>query len=250
MNNTPKISIITCSYNSDKTIKDTLKCVANQPYSNVEHIIVDGNSKDTTLNIVNEFSSVAKIISEPDKGIYDAMNKGIRHSTGDIIGILNSDDFYAHSQVLENVVKKLEQTMAATLYADLEYVNKDDTNKVIRVWKSGKYYDERFLYGWMPPHPTFFVRREVYEKYGLFNLELSSAADYELMLRFLFKHKVSTCYLPETIVRMRAGGKSNGSINNRILANNEDRLAWKINNLKPYFFTSFVKPLRKITQFI
>ena len=245
-----KVSIVTPSYNSESTIKNTLNSIALQTYSNFEHIVIDGSSTDKTLEITKEFQKTSKVFTAPDKGIYDAMNKGIKMATGDIIGILNSDDFYTHPKVIENVVKTFEQTMAATLYADLEYVNKVDVQKVIRSWKSGKYYEENFLYGWMPPHPTFFVRKEVYEKYGFYNLELSSSADYELMLRFLFKYKVSTCYLSEKIVRMRAGGKSNLTIKNRIIANNEDKMAWKINKIKPYFFTSYVKPLRKITQFL
>ena len=136
------------------------------------------------------------------------------------------------------------------IYADLQYVDRDDINKVVRTWKSGDFSRSAFYWGWMPPHPTFFVRREVYEKVGLFNTRLKSAADYEMMLRILVKHRMRTSYIPRVIVKMRSGGFSNASFQNRLRANQEDRLAWKINGLQPYFFTLYIKPLRKVTQFI
>jgi glycosyltransferase len=244
----PKLSIITAGYNSAATIYDTLQCIANQTYSNIEHIIIDGDSKEKTLEIVAEFPHVATVISEPDRGIYDAMNKGIQNATGDIIGILNSDDFYEHQQVLKRVVEKMENSGAATLYGDLVFVEPENTNKIVRYWKAGSYKDKSWTKGWMPPHPTFFVRRKVYDKYGLFDLDLNSAADYELMLRVLYKHKVSTVYLPEVLVRMRTGGQSNANLRNRYLANKEDKLAWAKNNLKPGLLTTYLKPLRKLKQ--
>lgn len=245
-----KISIITATYNSSATVRDTLESVATQTYENIEHVIVDGLSKDSTLNIVNKYSHVAKVVSEKDKGIYDAMNKGIDLVTGDIIGILNSDDFYAHSDVLEDVMDLFEDDSVDCVYADLQYVDAIDTKKVIRTWISGKYKREKFLYGWMPPHPTFFVRKELYQEFGNFNLSLRSAADYELMLRFLYKYGKKAAYLSDIIVKMRAGGMSNASLKHRLKANGEDRLAWKMNGLKPYFFTTWLKPIRKITQYI
>lgn len=244
-----KVSIITCCYNSEKTIRDTLNSIAIQDYHNIEHLIIDGGSKDRTLDIVNEFKHVSKVVSESDKGIYDAMNKGINHSTGDIIGILNSDDFYTNESVIKDIVDLLSHSKAQSLYADLDYVDVLDKTKVIRKWKAGEYHPNKFHYGWMPPHPTYFVRREIYEKYGLFDLRFKSSADYEIMLRFLIKHKISLVYLPEVIVHMRAGGQSNASIKNRLHANREDALAWKHNGLNPYFFTTYLKPLRKIKQF-
>lgn len=247
MNNL-KISIITAGYNSAATIRDTLQCIANQSYSNIEHIIIDGASKDETLKIVGEFPHVAKVISEPDHGIYDAMNKGLQNATGDIIGILNSDDFYEHQQVLSNVVDEMENSEAATLYGDLVFVHPEDTNKVVRYWKAGAYKDKSWARGWMPPHPTFFVRRKVYEKHGLFDLDLNSAADYELMLRILYKHKVSTVYLPDVLVRMRTGGQSTANLRNRYLANKEDKLAWAKNDLQSGLLTTYLKPLRKLKQ--
>jgi glycosyltransferase len=244
-----KVSIITVTFNSGATVADTLESVRCQNYDNIEHIIVDGHSQDETMEIVRSFPHVKKWISEKDGGIYDAMNKGIQMATGDIIGILNSDDVYANSQVISKIAACFQKKSTETVYSDLNYVKAEDLEKVVRHWKSGDFKRENFYYGWMPPHPTFFVRREVYEKAGFFNLSLKSSADYELMLRILFKHQFGTTYLPEVLVKMRSGGASNSSFKNRILANQEDRKAWKLNQLHPYFFTLYLKPLRKIMQF-
>ena len=245
-----KLSIITATYNSAATVKDTLKCISEQEYPDIEHIIVDGASADSTLEIVGTFPHVAKVVSGKDKGIYDAMNKGIGLATGTIIGILNSDDIYTDERVLSDVAAAFADPAVMTVYADLQYVFPDDLNKVQRTWKTGKFQKKRFYYGWMPPHPTFFVRREVYEKAGLFNLDLRSAADYEMMLRILLRMGMTAHYIPRILVKMRAGGISNASLGNRLRANKEDRLAWKLNGLRPYFFTLYLKPLRKIHQFI
>jgi glycosyltransferase involved in cell wall biosynthesis len=245
-----KISIITATYNSSATVRDTLNCIRDQDYPQMEHIIIDGGSKDNTLEIVAAFPHVAKLVSEKDRGIYDAMNKGIGLSTGEVIGILNSDDIYTGPDVLSDVARAFEDPAVDTLYADLQYVYPNDLNRIQRTWRSGPYKSSNFYYGWMPPHPTFFVRKEVYEKCGIFNPDLRSAADYELMLRVLLKKGMSVFYLPRVIVKMRAGGMSNSSLGNRLRANKEDHLAWKLNNLKPYFFTLYLKPLRKIHQFI
>lgn len=246
----PIVSIITATYNSGETIRDTLEAIVSQDYPNIEHIIVDGRSTDNTLAIVSEYPHVAKIISEKDQGIYDAMNKGISLSTGDIVGILNSDDFYISGDVVRKVVDRMHADKTSALYGDLVYVHAKQTHKVLRTWIAGDFHLAKFKYGWMPPHPTFFVRSEVYKKLGLFNVSLKSAADYELMLRFLFKEKISVSYLPEVMVKMRAGGMSNASFKNRINANREDRKAWRVNQLQPYFFTLWVKPLRKLFQFV
>lgn len=244
-----KVSIITACYNSAATIEDTLQSVANQDYPNIEHIIVDGASSDDTLEIAERFHHVSKIISEKDKGIYYAMNTGIHIATGDIIAILNSDDFYSHNAVISNVVQKMLAENADCLYADLDYVNPQNTKEVLRKWRSGKFASKKFHYGWMPPHPTFFVKREIYEKYGDFDTSFVTAADYELMLRFLLKYNIPVSYLDETIVHMRAGGHSASSLMHRIKANIEDSKAWKKNKLNPYFFTTILKPTRKIYQF-
>jgi len=245
-----KVSIITVTYNSEATIRNTLSCIAQQDYPDIEHIIIDGLSDDSTLKIVQNFPHVAKVISEKDEGMYDAMNKGIATASGEIIGILNSDDVYANNEVISTVVSAFNNDKADVCYADLQYVNQQNLDKVVRTWKSGNFSGKSFYWGWMPPHPTFFVRKEVYEKSGLFNTKLKSAADYEIMLRILLKYKMSASYIPQVIVKMRAGGKSNASFSNRIKANKEDRLAWKLNGLRPYFFTLYLKPLRKVSQFL
>jgi glycosyltransferase involved in cell wall biosynthesis len=244
-----KVSIITITYNSEATLIDTIDSVLNQNYQDIEYIIVDGKSTDSTHSIVHSYKDrISKFVSEKDDGLYDALNKGISLATGDVIGILHSDDFYTNHHVISNVVNAFSHNDADAVYADLFYVDKNDVNKIHRKWKSGNYKHGLFLNGWMPPHPTFFVKRSVYQKYGSFNLDLVSAADYELMLRFIHKHKIKLAYLPEFIIKMRVGGKSNVSLKNRIRANNEDRKAWRINALSPYFYTLYLKPLRKIIQ--
>ncbi len=244
-----KVSIITATFNSASTVADTIRSVQQQTYQNIEHIIIDAVSKDNTLEIVRSMHQ-GIIISEKDKGIYDAMNKGIAFASGGIIGILNSDDFYADKNIIEKIVDLFQSTNCDAVYGDLLYVDYNDLSKIKRKWISGAHSIRSFLYGWMPPHPTFFVKKEVYEKLGGFNLQLGSAADYELMLRFIFKEKIKLSYLNEVIVKMRTGGVSNKNLSNRLMANKNDKLAWKINNLRPFWFTTILKPLRKIVQFI
>jgi glycosyltransferase involved in cell wall biosynthesis len=246
-----KVSIITITYNSAETLEDTIRSVLSQDYPFIEYIIVDGASKDETMHIVNRYADkIAHVISEPDKGIYDAMNKGVSCATGDVVGILNSDDFYADSSVIADIVTSLKQSNSDACYADLVYVDKENTGRVVRSWKSGEYTPGFFLRGWMPPHPTFFLKRAVYEKYGLYSLELRSSADYELMLRMVHKHGISLSYLPRVITKMRTGGQSNVTIKNRWRANKEDRLAWKMNGLQPGLFTLVRKPLSKLLQYL
>ncbi len=245
-----KVSIITVCYNSEETIEDTILSVISQDYPNIEYIIIDALSSDSTMSIVKKYENkIARIISEKDKGLYDGINKGILLATGDIVGLLHSDDVYFNSNVISKVVKEFKTNNTDSLYADLLYVDKNNLNKTIRYWKSKSYKPGLFFEGWMPPHPTFFVKKHVFDMLGVYNLSLKSASDYELMLRFLHKHKISTSYLPEVIIKMRVGGKSNLSLLNRIRANKEDRLAWKINGIKPGIFTLSRKPLSKISQF-
>jgi glycosyltransferase len=245
-----KLSLITATYNSSSTIADTLQSVASQSYGSIEHLIIDGLSKDHTLDIVQTFPHVSKVVSEKDKGIYDAMNKGIALASGEVIGILNSDDFYANEAVIEKVMKEFDDETVDLVYGDLQYVHPKEVRQVVRTWKAGRLGPKSFHYGWMPPHPTVFVRRRVYETYGNFNLHLKTAADYELMLRFLLKHQVKSAYVPEVLVKMRTGGASNATILSRIRANQQDKKAWSINGLKPNPLTLFFKPLRKINQFL
>lgn len=250
MEKAPLVTLVTPTYNSSKTLHDTLKSVAMQDYPNLEHIIIDGLSKDNTIEIANQYPHIAKIVSERDGGIFDAMNKGVKMANGEIVGILNSDDFYTHEQVISNLVKQMLEANADSVYGDLAYVDAEDTSKVVRIWKSGKYRVKSFFWGWMPPHPAFFVKKWAYERYGYFKPELRVSGDYELMLRFLLKHKISSTHLPDLVVKMRNGGNSSGTWKNRIRANKEDRKSWEINGLKPYFFTMWLKPVSKIGQFI
>ena len=246
----PKISIITVSYNSQSTIKHTIDSVSSQTYKNKEYILIDGASKDWTLDILDfKKNEIDNFVSEPDGGIYDAMNKGIKAANGDIVGILNSDDFYYNQDVLSKVAKVFEDTDCDCLYGDLVFINKGDARKIVRYWKSGKFEKNLMTKGWMLPHPTFFVKKEIYQKYGLYNTNLKSAADYEMILRLLHKEKIIVEYIAEILIKMRVGGESNASIWNRLKGNNEDNIAWDLNGLKKPPFIRFIKPLRKISQF-
>ena len=246
-----KVSIVTPTYNSAKTIVDTILSVNKQDYANIEHIIIDGGSKDNTLELIrNTPNRVKKIISEPDKGIYDAMNKGVALATGDIVGILNSDDFYNSNDVIAKVVKTFQEGEYEGVYGDLEYVDARNTNRVVRYWESKAYKEGLFKKGWHPAHPTFFVKKEVYDKYGNFNLKYKIGADYEIRLRFIEKNRIKVAYIPETLVKMRVGGASNQSIKNIIKANIECYNAWKDNGLSILPFVFILKPLSKTLQYL
>ncbi|MCF0055707.1 glycosyltransferase family 2 protein [Dyadobacter sp. CY356] len=246
-----KISIITVVYNGAATIRHCIESVLSQNFDSIEYIVVDGNSTDGTKDIVLSYGSkIDKFISEPDKGIYDAMNKGIKLATGDVIGILNADDFYTNTTVISEVARAMEQSGADGCYGDLNYVDGQNEAVIKRNWVSGQYRPNSFLMGWMPPHPTFFVRKKCYEQYGAFRLDMGSAADYEIMLRLIFKFGIKLTYIPKVLVKMRTGGVSNNTLKNRLKANNNDRKAWLVNDIKPRFFTLWLKPVRKIVQFL
>lgn len=243
-----QISLITATFNAATTLAGCLESIRSQQLL-PEHLIIDGGSTDETLSLVTAYSGHRLLVhSEPDRGLYDAMNKGVRMAGGDIIGILNADDFYAGPDILQMVAEAFRNENIDACYGDLCYVDDQNTGKVVRYWRSGNFHYRRFYWGWMPPHPTFFVRKSVYEKYGLFNLDLGSAADYELMLRFLVRHRIRAQYIPRTLVKMRTGGVSNASLLNRLKANRMDRKAWAVNGLRPYPWTVTMKPLRKICQ--
>jgi glycosyltransferase len=245
-----KISIITTVRNGARTIGECIASVKRQTLY-AEHIIIDGLSSDGTIEIIKrQRSSDSIFVSEQDKGFYDAINKGLKLATGDVIGLLNADDVYVHDRVLERAAECFADPAVDSCYGDLVYVDSMETGKIRRYWRSGHYHKRRFFQGWMPPHPTFFVRREVYEKYGDFNLALGTAADYELMLRFLLKHEVTAHYIPEVLVKMRTGGQSNSSLKRRLAANRMDRKAWELNGLVPYPWTLLMKPLSKVGQYL
>ena len=251
-----RISVITVCYNAASTLKDAVDSVLDQvpageaPFE-LEYIVVDGGSTDGTLDLLASYSErIATLISEPDQGLYDAMNKGVQAATGDVVAILNADDVYASTNVLASVADTFRDSGAEAVYGDLHYVAADDLSQVIRRWKAGAYAPGAFRRGWMPPHPALFVRRACYHRWGLFTLALRSAADYELMLRFIHRHGMTLAYLPETLVLMRAGGISNASPNHRIRAHREDWKAWRMNGFHPSPLTLLAKPLRKLPQFL
>ncbi len=247
-----KISIITPTLNCERQIRKTMDSIFLQESVEIEHIVVDGISTDKTLRILKEYEkkcTYLKVISEKDEGLYDAMNKGIKAASGDIIGILNAGDFYADRHILKDVLEKFADSSSQSVYGDLIYIKEDNTEDIVRFWKSGQFEKKKFYKGWMPPHPTFFVRKGIYEKHGSFNTDLKISADYELILRFLLKNGVPSIYFPKVLVYMPVGGVSNASLFNRLQANKEDRIAWKLNQLKPKFYTTIWKPLSKIKQF-
>nr|MBC7613532.1 glycosyltransferase [Pseudopedobacter sp.] len=245
------ISIITATYNSEKLLQSAIDSYQKQSCPDKELIIIDGKSTDATINIINKNQHIiTRHQSQKDKGIYDALNKGIQLTKGEVIGILHSDDFYAHPQVLQKVAALFEtDDSLMAVYGDLDYVDRKDSNKIIRHWESGEISQQAFEKGWMPPHPTLFLKKEVFEKYGHYDLSFTSAADYDLMLRVLYKYHIKTAYLPEVLVKMRVGGLSNQSLKNRWIANQEDRLAMKINGIPNPLLTGILKPLRKLHQF-
>lgn len=245
-----KISVVTVCKNSIDTINDCIDSVLSQNYKKIEHIIVDGGSTDGTVDVIKKSESViSKWISEKDGGIYDAMNKGISFASGDIIGFLNSDDLYAGPDILETVAGAFREHDIDSCYGDLLYVSRNDTDKIIRNWKSCELDYKLFKNGWHPPHPTFYVKKSIYKKYGGFDTQYKIGADYALMLKLLLKHRISTRYIPEVLVKMRVGGDSNKSIFNIFRANIECYRAWKENDLdiSPLFI--FRKPLSKLFQY-
>lgn len=216
-----KVSIVTVCFNSAPTIEDTILSVAGQQGVEVEHIIVDGASTDGTVDIIKKHKSVTRFVSERDKGIYDAMNKGIALATGDVIGTLNADDFYADNHVLESVAKVFTNSVREACYGDLIYVSQENKEKTIRYWRSRKYVYGLFKTGWMPAHPTFFARKNVYEKLGGFNLNYKIAADFELLFRFIEQNRLNVEYLPKVLVKMRLGGTTNKNLSNVVKQNKE-----------------------------
>ncbi len=247
----PTVSIVTVVYNNRDTIADAIESVLEQTYEPIEYIVIDGASDDGTVEVIEEYTDeIDHFVSEPDDGIYSAMNKGVRAATGDIVGILNADDFYAGPEIIERIVDAFQTEDADCVYGDLVYVDPEETTEVVRYWRSGPYDRERFRKGWMPPHPTLFVRRELYERYGGFDQELDISGDYELIVRFLYRHRAEATYIPDVLVRMRAGGNSNESLAQRLRGHMQDYRAWLDNGELPNPLTLLRKPLSKVTQFV
>lgn len=243
-----KISLITVTYNVRATINRCIESVITQKYKNVEYIIIDGGSKDGTVELINAYKNhVTVFVSEPDKGVYDAMNKGIRLATGDIVGTLNADDFFASDDILESVAAMFAEQNADITYGDLDYV--DEQGKIIRKWRSNNYKKGIFNLGWMPPHPTFYCKRELFERFGYYSLDYGTAADYELMLRFMHMKSIRIRYINKVMVKMQCGGLSNNSPTNRVKAWKSDLRAMRSNGVIFPLFALIIKPLRKIVQY-
>lgn len=244
-----RISLITVCRNAAGTIGRCMDSVIRQRYAHVEYIIVDGNSIDGTRELILSHKADSHFfISEGDKGMYEAVNKGIRHATGAVIGLLNADDYFADEHVLGDIAHVFSSVDPDLLYADLDYVN--GKGKVIRKWRSGEYVPGKFNRGWMPPHPTFYAKKKLFDDFGLYNSDYGSAADYELMLRLMYLNGAKVSYLNRVIVRMQAGGVSNSSLYNRMMAWRSDFRAMKNNGIKNPAVGLLLKPLRKIGQFI
>ncbi len=240
LNSQPKISIITVSYNNELTIEDTINSVQSQTYPNVEHIIIDGASTDKTMQIVNRHTDhLGQVLSEPDDGIYYAMNKGIKMAKGDVIGFINADDVLASDKVLASVANTLQDEKLDSCFADLVYVKPKKLDKIIRFWKASPYLNEMFSSGWSPPHPTFYVRKKIYQQYGYFDLSYEMGNDIELMMRFLERYRISSQYVPEVWVKMRLGGVSNQSLKNIFTQNYEIYRGARKNHV-PFFVPQFI----------
>jgi glycosyltransferase len=245
-----KVSIITVTKNSEKYLSDCIESVRKQNYKDIEHIIIDGKSSDGTLKIIqNNWEYISYWVSESDRGMYDAINKGLQQATGDIVGILNSDDMFASADSVRSIVDGFETSGTDSIYGDLVYVDPKNTQKIIRYWKGISYRHYRFRYGWMPAHPTFYIRRKLIDQYGLYENHYYTAADYEFMARYLFLNKVSSKYIDALLVKMRNGGISNGSLKSRFRANRRDFLAMKKNKIPFAFFVSILKPILKLPQY-
>lgn len=245
-----KISIITVAFNSAATIADTLRSVAGQCHADIEHIVVDGGSGDATVALVKSLGRPGTVlISEPDRGIYDAMNKGLRAATGELVGFLNADDVFADERVVADIAAAAEQPGVHAVYGDLVYVAQNQLDQVVRHWRSGAFAVSRLVYGWMPPHPTLYFRRDLLGSVGEFDTSFQIAADYDYVLRLLRRDGLVVRYLPRVLVKMRTGGVSNRSIRSMLLKSSEDWRALRKNRAGG-ILTLLCKNLRKLPQFI
>ena len=245
-----KVSIITVCYNGEKTIRDTIKSVLTQDYPDIEYIVIDGLSKDTTIDIVNEYrGKISKFISEPDQGIYDAMNKGVKCSTGDIVGILNSDDFFDNPSIISDVVKHFHSNPTASLViGDVVYVDPNNTEKITRFYSSRNFKSFKLRFGWMPPHAATFIKQGVYNKFGNYSTDYEISADYDLFVRLMLLHKVCYSRLDKVLVRMRTGGVSSSGIKSKLLLNIEIVKACKNNGIYTNIFLVLLKIPMKLLE--
>ena len=244
-----KVSIITATFNRAATIKHTLDSLNKQDYPDIEHIIVDGASTDGTLTIINAHkASETILISEPDNGAFDALNKGLKVATGDIVGFLHSDDFFANDHVISDVVATMKKHKVDSVFGDVAFVSSKNINKTVRYYSSKKFHPGRFEYGFMPAHPTFFTKREYYERFGSFNTKYKIAADFELLVRFLYEQKISYKYMDQLMIYMRTGGLSNANLRSRFVHNREALKACRARGIKTSPFKIMLKVISKIPE--
>lgn len=242
-----KVSIITVVRNNKETIRDAIESVLKQTYKDIEYIVIDGASTDGTVEVVRSYQDkISKFVSERDNGLYDAMNKGLALASGDIVGILNSDDFYVDRFVIERVVKEFKSRHVDSVFGDLVYIKPDNLYKTVRYYDSGHFNPKKFAYGWMPAHPTFFVKNEVYKKYGLFRVDLKIAADFDLLVRFLYTHKISYGYIKKVLVKMRTGGVSTSGFKSLVVLNREILQVCRDNGIKTNLLKVYSKYPAKI----
>lgn len=245
-----KISVITAVYNSGETVGQAIASVASQTYQDVEHLVIEGKSSDNSLaEIERARHSRMRLISEPDKGIYDALNKGIRNASGDVVGFMHSDDFFAHDEVLSQIAEEFKDPAVEAVFGDLDYVEKDDTSRVIRHWSTGPFHPRRLKYGWMPAHPTLYLRREVYERFGDFDISFRISADYDFILRYFSRATEKSVCIPEVLYKMRVGGVSNRNWAKIRQKMEEDMLAIRRNGTGGLHTLAF-KNLSKVGQFL
>lgn len=244
-----KVSVVTAVFNRSGTIADAIASVQSQTHQNVEHVVQDGGSTDGTLEIVARMANEStRLVSAHDKGIYDAINRGIERATGDIIGLMHSDDQFAHDRVLEKVAARFDDPAIDGVFGDLDYVSASDPDRIVRHWRSGEFQHAKLKRGWMPPHPTLYLRREVFKRCGLYDTSFRIAADYDAMLRYLVHGKIAVAYIPEVLVKMRVGGESNRSLERILHKSREDYRAMRRNNVGG-LGTLAAKNIRKLGQF-
>ena len=242
--------MITAAYKSRATVGEAIASVAAQTYTNVEHLVVEGKSGDGTLEAIESAAhDRMRLITEQDEGIYDALNKGVRNATGDVVGFIHSDDFFAHDDVLARIASEFEDPAVEAVFSDLDYVSRADTSRVIRHWSTGKFHPRRLKYGWMPAHPTLYLRREVYERIGTFDKNMRIAADYDFILRYFSPTTSKSVYIPEVLYKMRVGGVSNRNWAKIRQKMQEDILAIRRNRVGGLYTLAF-KNLSKVSQFL
>ncbi len=246
-----KITIITVAFNAADTIEDTIRSVLGQDYPDLEYIVIDGASTDGTTDVINCYRDrIARVVSEPDNGIYDAMNKGLALATGEVVGILNSDDFYIDGRAVSKVAAAFADASVGAVFADLLYVRPGDLSVSVRRYSSKGFKPEKFAYGWMPAHPTFFLRKCYYDRYGLYKTDYRIAADYELLIRMLYVHKIPYVYIPEVLIKMRLGGASTRSLKSNIILNREILRGCRENGIRTNLFKVYSKYPKKLIELI